>query len=959
MKKKSFTVPLITTIVVGILFCVLNFFNLFQKLDYRLYDALFHVRKDNEINPRITLINADDLAIEKLGEWPWGRDVIADVLIRLREFDARFAVFDIEYISPSRNGIAPSAEQKISEQINLVRDHISQNIQIIPNSVGHDLTDLTYELIDANDGEFQDLIQFVNNNISRDNDEYFAQALQFFGNAWLTVNHTDMGYSYSKDDIDYVVSRFLLDKVEDPYYLINIDNKNNGAEADEDQGFTPALHKLLTRTKGVSFTNSFIDNDGTRRRIQLLYSYDGKYLPQLVFGPYLNLYDVQNIVRDGNRLILKNAKNPETGKVKDIYIPLDNNGRFLINYSHKGIADSFKNHSVYRFTELDELEAKFQPLLGNIYFYDGEVYDENNDNLPYFNEAYELLLASETLSQMKIYLFDKCKGFDGNNKLIEGISDEEYLEYFTLRKQYFDSLYKFVKANHLPKIIRRIQEMQDEGTWTGTDENIEYFTEDFTELEKTYNFYKSNYDELAKELKDSYCIIGQTATSTSDLGSTPFAKRYENVGIHANILNTLLSENFIVYYDWYWGFAIAILLFIISLFINSKSNSFQNIINALILFIFILASVLAFVLFNIYIPSVGVIVFLIVNYILVVAYRFYVSNKEKKLITAIASSFANKDTVDELRKNPEAFQTKGEKKTITALFSDIQKFSTLSEKIGKIYGEAGPNKLIEILNEYLGQMSNEILVNNGTIDKYEGDAIISMFGAPDPTHSATPDEWAYRCLDSAIRMKKVEKVFNETHQELFKPTEISDANGKTEIIQLTPLQTRIGINSGDAFVGLMGSKTESFSKLNYTMIGDTVNLASRLEGVNKSYKTWIMCSGDTWKMANSGQNKDKIIARKLDSVRVVGKNIPVPIYNILGFKDEFTYLQREQLDMFNAAMDEYHNKEFLKAGKLFLQASTINGLNDDTSLVFAERCKNLLEKGCPEDWDFVINMTSK
>ena len=334
------------------------------------------------------------------------------------------------------------------------------------------------------------------------------------------------------------------------------------------------------------------------------------------------------------------------------------------------------------------------------------------------------------------------------------------------------------------------------------------------------------------------------------------------------------------------------------------------------------------------------------------------SSREKKFITAVASSFANKDTVEQLRKNPELFKTEGEKKYITALFSDIQKFSTFSETITKMHPEDGANRLIALLNEYLGAMSNEILKNNGNIDKYEGDAIISMFGAPDPMNLHGPEGWAYASLDSAIRMKKCEVEFNETHQELFEPMEIVLPSGEKQVLKLNPFQTRIGLNSGFANVGLMGSKTETFSKLNYTMIGDTVNLASRLEGVNKPYKSWIMTSDETWNKANSGENEGKIIARKLDRVRVVGRKTPVQLYNIIGFRDEMIPEELESVEIFNAAYEKYLEKDFITAGKMFAQAANLFK-NDETSLVMANRCKYYVENGIPDDWDGILNMTEK
>ena len=430
-----------------------------------------------------------------------------------------------------------------------------------------------------------------------------------------------------------------------------------------------------------------------------------------------------------------------------------------------------------------------------------------------------------------------------------------------------------------------------------------------------------------------------------------------NVGIHANILNTLLTEDFITLLRWPISFISAVILALLMLLFANKSSAFQNIFAAVAYAVYTIFFILLFIIGDKYVQLVGPVIYLTTDLIAGISLRFYHSTMEKKFITQIAASFANKDTVDELRRNPDAFKTEGQKKVITALFSDIQKFSTLSESIGKIYGSEGPNKLIEILNEYLGDMSNEILKNNGTIDKYEGDAIISMFGAPDPLGSHTKEEWAYLCLDSAVHMKEVELEFNKTHSDLFIPKEI-ERNGQKETVILKPLQTRIGVNSGEAFVGLMGSKTEAFSKLNYTMIGDTVNLASRLEGVNKAYNTWIMCSDDTWKLANSGVNEGKLVARKLDRVRVVGRSTPVQLYNILGFRKDITSEQIEQIEIFHEGLDKYLNKDFVHAGKLFLQANQILD-GDPTAVLYAKLCKEYIDNGLPEGWDGVRTMDSK
>ncbi len=963
MKNKNIFISFIIKIVVAVIFGSFCLFGIFETLDFRLYDGLIKLRKEPKQNQNIMLVKIDDPSIKQLGEWPWSRDVIGDALLRMKELGSDMVIFDIEYISPTKNGIAPAAENKIFNQVYATEDGINEVLGQLSDGVGKgyfknsEIPELVNQMIEGQiQPSFEDLQNYIHNNMARDNDEFFAQCLQFFGKAYLTINHDNLGYEVTEDEANYIMSRFLIDNVTDKSNLVGLGNEYTSYITKEERGFNPAMNKLITRSNGAHFTNSVVDNDGVRRRMQLLYKYNNHYINQLAFGPYLEIVDSHDLIREKDYLIIKNAKNPETGERSDIKIPLDPHGRLLINYRHGSSDSSFKNDSIINLINLDDIEAQIVTLLGDIASW--PVYQDDGSEMEYTIFAYQLLDFYDQIETFKNQLLSQCTGYDSNGNAFDGITQAEYDEYFAMRRDFFDSVDAFINADYLPGIEERLQEIAPYLDAEALEQAQSYLNQYFEDLKLCKNEYTDYENEMRALYEGAYCIIGNTATSTTDIGATPYETKYMNVGIHANILNTLLNQDFIVTVRWQLGFFMAFALALIMLLFTQKSNAFQNIaaFGAYLIFCIIWGSL--FVFSKYYIPFIGTILYLFTDLIAGIGFRFYLSTKEKQFITQIASSFANKDTVNELRKNPDAFKTEGQKKCITALFSDIQKFSTLSESIGKLYGDEGPNKLIEILNEYLGQMSNEILRNNGNIDKYEGDAIISMFGAPDPMNTHTPQEWAYLCLDSAIRMKKVEVEFNQTHKELFEPKEITKADGTKEIIQLKPLQTRIGVNSGEAFVGLMGSKTDSFSKLNYTMIGDTVNLASRLEGVNKAYSSWIMCSDDTWKMADSGINKGKLVAKRLDQVRVVGRSTPVQLYNIIGFADELSREQQEEIVIFHTALDKYLQRDFANAGKLFMQANSI-GNGDPTALIFADRCKNFIENGVADDWDGVINMTSK
>ena len=984
MKNKALVFNLSFTLGLAIVIGFLCVFNVFEKLDFRLYDGLLHLTKDPPMDEKVMVVAISDDDINRLGEWPWSRDIMADVLIRLKELGVAAGIFDIEYISASSKSVPANSINNVNGKISETKQWSVDLMNSIPVALSQGYSvDEVQKLTDSYvheylDPIYDDLYEYVENNIAFDNDDYFARAIQFFGNAYLSVNELDLGYtSILPEHINFIRTNMLLSKVVDPSNYTLKDNDYNFKETypDDKKGFTPSLDLFIRHAKGVGFTNSNIDTDGIRRRNELFLEYDGKYLGQLTFGPLMDILGIRDFERTKNALILKNAVFPGETTPVDVKIPLDEHGKMLINWQHEEVRDTVLDKqfgcnfvSVTQIRQLDDLEKNIFNNLRVLLGQDDDseeindlpvIFDNEGYPLPYYEDLTYLVDFYNELKQYKADLLALCQGYDMNGNLIDGIRPEEYDDYYAKRDLFFSEVKNFVDMDYFAQIEDFVSANPDSPY---NDYSLmQAYASTFDDVAYNINHYLENIKSWKEDLAGKYCIFGHTAASTTDIGAIPFAKQYVNVLIHANIMNTVLTRNFITPYPWYYGLAISFLITIILTLILAKAHSStKNLVGAITTIIIIACFMCTLPLFQIYIPMVGgVIFFLLTDYFAGVIYRYVQSSKEKRFITEIASSFANKDTVAQLRANPDAFQTKGEKKSITALFSDVQKFSTLSETIGKIYGDEGPNKLIDILNEYLGNMSDEILRNNGNIDKYEGDAIISMFGAPDPFNTHTKEEWAYYCLDSAIRMKKTELDFNATHQDLFKPVDITNEDGSIETVSIKPLQTRIGINSGEAFVGLMGSKTDTFSKLNYTMIGDTVNLASRLEGVNKVYGTWIMCSEDTWNMANTGENQGKITVRRLDRVRVVGRSTPVQLYNVLGFTEELTKLQLDELNVFHEALDKYLLKQFTEAGKLFVKASKMLPEGDPTALIFADRCKNYIKKGVSEDWDGVMNMTSK
>jgi len=287
------------------------------------------------------------------------------------------------------------------------------------------------------------------------------------------------------------------------------------------------------------------------------------------------------------------------------------------------------------------------------------------------------------------------------------------------------------------------------------------------------------------------------------------------------------------------------------------------------------------------------------------------------------STYLSEDVVEEIVSDPTRLQLGGIKRHMTALFTDVRSFTGIAEKLP-------PEHLVDLLNYYLSTMSDVILEQKGTIDKYEGDAIIAFFGAP----LELPDH-ALRACTTAVIIKRLEHDVNKYVME----------NG----ISPSPLLTRIGINSGEMVVGNMGTQ----KKMNYTIISNAVNLASRLEGVNKQYGTWILTTENTIK-----ETAGWFLTRRLDRIRVVGINEPVQIYEILETMEYSTEALRKKVNLFHKALDLFESRRWSDAEKIFSQ--TLEQFPDDgPSSLYLDRCRQYITKEPLPDWDGVFNMVEK
>ncbi len=413
-------------------------------------------------------------------------------------------------------------------------------------------------------------------------------------------------------------------------------------------------------------------------------------------------------------------------------------------------------------------------------------------------------------------------------------------------------------------------------------------------------------------------LVGATADNLHDSYLTPVAKQQQMPGveIHANIVAMALDNRYLSYEHWIITICIIFILsFIFTSLIQRPWYSFLILVSVLLLY-----SIIAILLFDagIILDMFYAPVAFVSAYILHLAYLVIVEKRERKRTLDAFSKYVSPKIIGELMKHPEKLKLGGERREITIFFSDIRGFTSVSEKLS-------PEALVDLLNEYLSAMTDIVIDSDGVIDKYMGDAIMAFWGAPldEPKHS-------FLACDASLSMMK----------------KLNELQKKWTTEGVPALDIGIGLNTGHAVIGNMGSN----KRFDYTCMGDTINLGSRLEGLNKEYGTHIIIGENTRKAIGSA-----FVVRELDRVAVKGKKEPITIYELVGrtASDDV----KKVIAFFQEGLRLYRHVEFDKAQLEFTKGFALN--NDATCQIFIDRCKYLIDHPMEKDWNGVWVMKTK
>jgi len=388
------------------------------------------------------------------------------------------------------------------------------------------------------------------------------------------------------------------------------------------------------------------------------------------------------------------------------------------------------------------------------------------------------------------------------------------------------------------------------------------------------------------------------------------------VEIHANCLHTLLRENFIHRTPKWLDFIIILLLSLPIALICSKISILKGI--PIVFGEGLIYYIISYPLFynQIQLPVIAPITAIFLTFFGITIYRSLTEEREKQRIKGIFSKYVSKDLVKELLVNPKLLELGGEERVMTAFFTDLEGFTRIAEKMA-------PKQLVNFLNNYLAEMTDILFRYDGTLDKYEGDAIIAFFGAP-----IYFEDHALKACYTALDMQKRLAELREEWEKEGKPK----------------LYMRIGLNTGSMVVGNMGSNI----RFDYTMLGDAVNLSARLEGGCKQYGIYTLIGESTYQ-----DIKDKILCRFVDCIKVMGKTKAINVYELICRKSDPQNKDekfKEFLETYNSGIEFYHKQEWEKALIYFTKCLQLYP-NDRPSITYIDRCEEFAENPPDVDWD--------
>jgi class 3 adenylate cyclase/CHASE2 domain-containing sensor protein len=451
-----------------------------------------------------------------------------------------------------------------------------------------------------------------------------------------------------------------------------------------------------------------------------------------------------------------------------------------------------------------------------------------------------------------------------------------------------------------------------------------------------YSYYDILNDRVHASLEGKIFVVGSSSQTFHDLMRVAHEENFPGPEVHASLMNSFLTNTFITrlseWQDRLVLLLVGILIGIIAYLFRPLPGAITSIVMG---FVYFLVAMMVFEADHKWIEVARPMLTIVLTFTAVMGYRYISEEKDRRFLQSTFKQYLSPELIDMMYRSKQQPKLGGDEGIRTAYFTDIQSFSTFSEKLGS------PTRLVELLNEYLSAMTDILLARYGTLDKYEGDAIIAFFGAPMPME----DHAQQACATALDMQKKLGDLRRKW---------VSEGDKWPAIVH--EMRMRIGLNTGAITTGNMGSAV----RMNYTMMGDAVNLAARLESAAKQYGVYTMISQYTYDLV-----KGEFETRQIDKIRVVGKSEPVVVHELMAKKGELSQDVAAMVARYNQGLDAFYRQKWDEAVAALTETEKVEpyrvvapkGMSPSKQII--SYCKEFKNNPPPPDWDGVMQLTSK
>ncbi len=918
------------SVAVTVLFSYVAFF---KQVEFNILDLRFRHRPPVVASGRLGTIDIDSATIDRAGGWPISRKVYADIIRCLHRYDVSLVTFDMFFPDPGSLAVSPG---QMKEAVALAEKggNLDELRRVLSGLRESPDEDFAAALLATDFSILAQTFRFIKPEIFPD-----IERIEH-----LTKSAADNMDERTKTAVT------MAEKYSVPYVA------RSGREIGLARAFSvePPDPALLACARGLGFAQIVQDIDGSARRYPLFMLYNGRLYPSIGLIGVSMLAGVplagMSVVQ-GSHVLLPNARildvhGRETHA--DIRIPVDRYLRMMVNWTgdYLDTFDHIPASAILNF----QAEAVMRECLHSYGDRRSDIVEKG------YTEAVQKVLdrrllgeAEAGLMAMKLMIAQLAESAQSGRSISRDAFLQDSGSDSTETQDMVAGIWDQVSNNaRMLEILRRDPDISIAGIekalnigGKGREEllyavdYLRFIVKRGKDVEKWRPLYFFKPVEVSYEgsnrksvlsplnLADKILYIGLTASGTHDYGPMPFNTGYPMVGLHVNAVNTILTRQFIHEVPLWVIFLVAMMCSFPVAYLTHRLHPVAGAcFMVVICAVYFWVGAKAFNSAGIWLPTMPPVVAVAGTFLAVEIRNILLERREKRKLRNAFSTYVTPSIVNRVLDDPDILRLGGQRRVMTAFFSDVAGFTAISE-------QSTPESLVAMLNDYLDAMTGIIFRHEGTLDKYQGDGIMAFWNAP-------VDQADHACRACCAAIDSVNCLRKELHPRW-------RAEGKPL------LSIRIGVNTGSMIVGNMGSKT----RMDYTVMGDPVNLAARLESANKEYGTRVMISEFVLEHV-----RDRIAVRELDMLRVKGKIKPVRVYEVLARIGEVEKPVSELLDAYNAGLKLYRAGRWKDAMDAFTAAVRLCG-DDGPSNMYIRRCRDFLAKPPEPGWDGVWTLATK